>query len=641
VSGFSESLEQLDLQSNLLRELPNSLMSLAVLTVLNLSYNKFTGGIPLQLLALDRLVTLDLSHCALTSLWPKSDWKGALEALKEQDAEDSGDVSFNTSGGSDFWAAFPSAAPKSTKQPLPQTHTPFPCLKSLNLSHNAFKNAALEVDLPSFLTHLNLSANRLSAPLSPSIFQSLAHLVSLTLSSNALDDTVFSPVSQQPFLPALKDLDISGNSIDSLESVEETFGERPFFWSGLPKVIQTVVGAQQVGGLNVTVQGNHLRNELHRRRALARQARPRPAARSAAVKAGTEPGDLADQVATLSVQPGTPRTEDIRSEPRVAVAQDGSVTLAGQGLKELACDPAVAPTLLDASKNQLPNLPLEIITTAGWSATLCSLNLSRNRIADLPTSLGGFTLARLEDLNLSGNAIKSEEALSTIAAFAPVLKTLDLTYNYLASVQGIERLLLRPLGGLKVLQLGGNKIEDLQPLVDVAAQIQSEADAMATFQCREISVADNSINKLDPLLGFLPLELFAVGGESSSLWRAGIDGLQATHFAFPRAGFMKRAARRDCSSICGSELGDLGWFGLWTNYALHLPLKWRSITVRGNCETGECKRHCRQSRYRRTRNPLQWPTGTKDQLCWHCSESQGRKCLNAYFFLKKLCIDIC
>ena len=272
VADFRD-LEQLDLRSNWLTTLPDNLARLVCLTTLTLSSNRISGEIPLCLLAMPNLASLDLSHNSLDTLIG-NEWKQALQILdfqlqsaKEEDDEDPGG----------FFSAFPSIKTADSPTSKASDGAPWPRLTSLNISHNKLTNAALAqaIDLlPRSLVKLNLANNRLCPALPIPFFSPLTQLADLNLSHNAFDSKqdFFNSKADKDLMPALRWLDLASCELDDLAFLEVIIG-LPHSLQGLPK---SMTGYQKASGtkdvLQVNVAGNYLRDELAR----LRKSKPAP-----------------------------------------------------------------------------------------------------------------------------------------------------------------------------------------------------------------------------------------------------------------------------------------------------------------------------------------------------------------------------
>jgi hypothetical protein len=129
----------------------------------------------------------------------------------------------------------------------------------------------------------------LNGPISLTLFGTLRNLQNLNLANNGLDDGFFllPPFPSTPnerYFPALENLDISRNAIDSLEHLEKAFGaphDRKINYTGITSVSLKKYLAlvpeptDQLGilsALSVNVGENFLREEGARRKAMRKEA---------------------------------------------------------------------------------------------------------------------------------------------------------------------------------------------------------------------------------------------------------------------------------------------------------------------------------------------------------------------------------
>jgi Leucine-rich repeat (LRR) protein len=184
-------------------------------------------------------------------------------------------------------------------------------------------------------------------------------------------------------------------------------------------------------------------------------------------------------------------------------------------------------------------LPLSIILAQQpWGATLRVLELS-NRRADVCFLLGSQGLkgglGRLEELKMDGCNLGDEvrcvvekdgggkeemksRLLDTLKELFPSLTVLDLSYNVITSLSGIEEMFFPPSSpgqGLKALRVRGNKISDIRPLEAIAERFERAGGAgvgVEGWKGEEIDLRENEVGKLLPILGLLPLDIFLVEG---------------------------------------------------------------------------------------------------------------------------------
>lgn len=217
------------------------------LTTLTLSHNGLVE-FPSCLLALDNLVTLDLSHNKIQTLWDDDSVVGAREQREAWDKEQEE----LHSGG--IWAGLTQDEPKKSKsngQPKlddsqsPRS-SPMASLRTLDLSSNRLSNVALgmappnaqqtaKLTLPYQLRKLILSDNRLRSPLTTGAFTSTPKLAELELAGNSLIDDVFAVTataaptedhSSVQVFANLQTLDLQRCELDDLTQLEAFFGSR-------------------------------------------------------------------------------------------------------------------------------------------------------------------------------------------------------------------------------------------------------------------------------------------------------------------------------------------------------------------------------------------------------------------------------
>lgn len=174
-------------------------------------------------------------------------------------------------------------------------------------------------------------------------------------------------------------------------------------------------------------------------------------------------------------------------------------------LPQSGAPPSLAAAHIDLQHNILVSLPLSSLATWHWGATLRSLNLSHNRAAVvvLEGCRGAFEV--LAELDVSHNTFTSKSVgpdgeerflFSVIAGFAPNLTTLDLSDCRLSSLEGIGEVLVPGRGrGIALLKLGGNRIEDVEDLVQVATAFQAGTKA-ESWRCSELDLRYNAISRV-------------------------------------------------------------------------------------------------------------------------------------------------
>ncbi|KZT23098.1 L domain-like protein [Neolentinus lepideus HHB14362 ss-1] len=205
-----------------------------------------------------------------------------------------------------------------------------------------------------------------------------------------------------------------------------------------------------------------------------------------------------------------------------------------------------------------PTVPLAEIAVEPLAQTLRVLVLANRRmdpVVRLPTSDGIF-LPYLEELSLEGcgfgdsvpvfradanggvspSGRTSEQLLPLLSKLFPSLQTLDLSDNVVTSEaltdETLSGLILTSATrkGLRHLRLRGNRLDSLDGFAAIAEHFKGNRD-FPEWKLEELDLRDNSIGKLPPELGLLPLDVFLVDGNvfrvpQRRIWeREGTKGL--------------------------------------------------------------------------------------------------------------------
>jgi hypothetical protein len=125
-------------------------------------------------------------------------------------------------------------------------------------------------------------------------------------------------------------------------------------------------------------------------------------------------------------------------------------------------------------------------------------------------------------------AVEHKPIFRLLAQLFPMLNTLDLSYNTLTRLTYLEELFfpssatpITPVSGspaargLKILRLKGNKVADLNGLVEIGERFRrggASGYGVEGWKGETIDISDNEISKLPAVLGILPLEVFLVEG---------------------------------------------------------------------------------------------------------------------------------
>jgi hypothetical protein len=177
------------------------------------------------------------------------------------------------------------------------------------------------------------------------------------------------------------------------------------------------------------------------------------------------------------------------------------------------------PSLVSDPLVPMQTLPLPLIESHPWSTTLRVLELS-NRRSDVCFLLSGavdICLPRLEELKLDGCNLgdvvrlvsstegeTQERLIITVRRLFPNVRSLDLSYNLLTTLHGVEEYFLPPatpagpVSGLKVLRARGNKIgtEGLEALVSVGKRLQGASSGLDGWRGEEVDLRENEIAKV-------------------------------------------------------------------------------------------------------------------------------------------------
>ena len=187
-----------------------------------------------------------------------------------------------------------------------------------------------------------------------------------------------------------------------------------------------------------------------------------------------------------------------------------TLPLPQNGAPPLPSSPSYLPLeSLDLSRNHLSLLPLHSIITWNWSG-IRKMNLSQNKISGIDWLFDG-KLSGLVELNLSGNSLGDEVEMESggekgsifdgLSILAPALEELDLSYNDLTFTSSINSLLLtngrtKRKKGLRTLKLNGNRIGNLEGLVEAATSIKDMGMRAVGWECEVLDLSDNEIGRV-------------------------------------------------------------------------------------------------------------------------------------------------
>jgi Leucine-rich repeat (LRR) protein len=362
-------------------------------------------------------------------------------------------------------------------------------LRILNVSENQLRSIPAEV-FSAALVELQASKNRLEGTLLS--MGSVPHLQELNVAQNSLTSLCDSDVVE---LPALKTLNVSTNRLTSFPEVSTWLsmttllvGENKL--SALPEGFVTL---QQLRTADFT--GNDI-THLDEKIALMENLEhltvaANPLRDRKFLTMGTDDikRDLASRLPAEQVSADA--DEDLENgameetQPTWQLTPSGTLDLADKNMAELELDEVTLEVFtnglrqLHLQRNKFDIIPS--ITTQFEHLTL--LDLSRNSI-EVPLS-APIELPQLRDLRLASNKINSLTHLTTYLT-APLLVTLDVSINRLA---GALPTLHVTFPSLTTLLASDNRI--------------SEVSAESLHNLRIVNLGNNDIERLEPRIGLL------------------------------------------------------------------------------------------------------------------------------------------
>jgi Leucine-rich repeat (LRR) protein len=362
-------------------------------------------------------------------------------------------------------------------------------LRTLNVSENQLRSIPSEVFSAS-LIELQASKNRLEGTLLG--LGSVSQLQELNVAQNSLTSLCDGYVIE---LPALKTLNVSTNRLTSLPEVSTWIrittllvGENKL--SALPDGFVTL---QQLRTADFT--GNDL-TQLDERIALMENLEhltvaANPLRDRKFLTMGTDDikRDLAsrlpaDELPADAVEElGNGIIEE--AQPKWQLTPSGTLDLADKNMSELELDEVTLEVLTNGLRQlQLQRNKFDIIpSVAAQFEHLTLLDLSRNNI-EIPLT-APVELPQLRDLRLASNKINSLTHLTTYLT-APLLVTLDVSINRLA---GALPTLHVAFPSLTTLLASDNRI--------------SEVSAESLHNLRIVNLGNNDIERLEPRIGLL------------------------------------------------------------------------------------------------------------------------------------------
>ena len=503
--------------------LPDALGDLVNLVALDVSFNQLTS-LPMDIATLPLLTTLDVSSNQLTTL-PLS-------------------VSSSL-----FSSSYP-ANSFFTPATIERASKPLPSLRQLLASDNKLIADSIPVkDLPPDLSNCHLGNNPLG--MAKGLVHALSQLSKLKqviLEGTDLTDDSFASV--RGFV-VLELLDLGKTKVT--EKVGEIFEGRSISWEGE----EVEDGVRVIIGSGIKKEPWEIIAEKGRSKAgsiiIPHSQQMEPVKESWEIDAenglltegGRRRARAVEAVQSSSVDLSTPLrsssslSQNTSPTPTLTQYYDSvlsTLTLPRSLPSTHTRTRSLAPMLSDGSDPTVPapTLPLPIIVSQSFASTLRILVLSNRRVDPSIILPAGIVeseplLPALEELRLDCcglcdplSVLDSQEShkepiFSILASLFPSLTSLDLSDNKLTSLSGVRALLIpdpaRKTRGLKVLKVRGNKINDLMGLEAVAQVLQSEGRVEA-WRLEELDLRDNEIAKLPPMLGYLPLDVLLVEGNT-------------------------------------------------------------------------------------------------------------------------------
>ncbi|KAF8514885.1 hypothetical protein BU17DRAFT_94151 [Hysterangium stoloniferum] len=525
------SLKILDLHNNQLTVIPDSFSELVNLVVLDLSMNQLTS-LPVDIATLPLLSTLDVSSNRLTALPLNISTPSITSPTRT----------------TSFFA--PATIDRASK--------PLPSLRQLFAANNKLDAESIPVeDLPSDLTKVDIGNNALgSAKTLIHALSQLGRLKQLLMENTSVNDETFGSVTG---FPSLELLDLGKTQVT--ESVGEIFENRPVSFDGeeIEGGVRVILGtriqkeAWEIAAEkprsrhqqpDTTIQSAPPKDNILQKESWEVEAEMgllteggRRRARAAQAQADTTPPSTSN---ALSVSPSASTSPSVPSLTQYYDSALCTLTLPRSLPPAHSRARSLAPSAIsDGSdpKVPAPTLPLPTIVSQPFARTLRCLILTNRRFDSsflLPANITESEplLPVLEELrldacglgdsvNITGvdftTASRKEPIFNILPTLFPALTTLDLCDNKLTSLSGIRALLIpdpaRKTRGLKVLRVRGNKITDLMGLEAVAQVLKSEGQVEA-WRLEELDLRDNELAKLPPMLGYLPLDVLLVEGNT-------------------------------------------------------------------------------------------------------------------------------
>jgi len=473
------ALETIDLHANLLTFLPLGLRRLEHLTALNMADNKLDGHCFHVISQIRSLRDLKLSNNELSG--PLTAQIASLENLESLELQQNGLTS------------------------IPEELASLSRLRILNLTDNRLSEVPFNIVQQLPLSELLLAKNKLTGTLIESGVESIPHLRVLDITGNSVEQLTS---VQNLSLPALHQLCLSYNRVTTLPDIST--------WTSLRTLIaedncieNIPHGFSTLGALrNVDFRGNNIRNldvqignmeSLDNFRITGNPLKEKKFA-------GMTTEDLK-------------RALKARIETDESVEQDREISYSGSYLSAPTSPlPPIRPHssdwlvghggILDRSNHNTSSLNPVAAANVAANYQITALELHHNVLKEVPSSIEFFA-ATLTTLNISHNVLNSDTFFNEELVL-PALKELNLSCNTIDSLQPLICRLQAP--NLTKLDVSFNRLTSLPPLKpyfpslvtlfasnNTIRELSPEAvKGLTTLDC-----SSNEINSLNPRIGLL------------------------------------------------------------------------------------------------------------------------------------------
>ncbi|KAJ9114334.1 hypothetical protein QFC22_005786 [Naganishia vaughanmartiniae] len=456
----------LQLHSNRLTGLPDSIINLRELTQLDMSDN-LISAFPACLILAPSLQIVDLSRNSIASISWDNPVRPSRELLQSRK-----DVS--------FFDSFPSTPTKSDYRD-DDTDEVMPSIRTLSLANNKITNRGLPQMWPRNVEVLDLSGNNLQGVLEITHLATLPRLKRLSLSGNGLTGVFVQAQEHAILWPSLEAIDFKRNEIRAEEPLIDSLRlDRPYTTSS---------GTDSRGIVQIVLEENPIHYTTIKKVHPGMIARSSSSLHRETIPSNSMPS-FASTLASDSYNapPTGPLVDcwDERQQSIVITRDTPTGFLNEQGEFDLQ-------HILDA----VPS------TASLKTIDLCAiLKLKTLSIPD-----NGDRFANVTTLCITDTSLKADDAtFERISRAMPQLETLNLSGSRIEHLKGVDRAITN---GLKRLLIRGCRITDISSLVKVAEELHAGV-WKGNLRLEEVDIRDNLVERLEPILGSLPLRQFLV-----------------------------------------------------------------------------------------------------------------------------------